>query len=58
MDHGCLDCTHEKRYHVDLINEGANLGESVDGVAVEGGNDLEVEDRTVCIFIHYTYQMH
>jgi hypothetical protein len=57
MDHGCLDCTHVKRYRVDLVNEGANLGESVDGVAVDGGNDSEVEDGTVCIFIECPYHM-
>ena len=52
MHHGCLDCTQVKQYHADLINEGANLGESV------GDNDSEVEGGMVCIPIQYTYYMH
>jgi hypothetical protein len=41
MKHGCMDCTHRKRYRSDLINEGAILENSVDGVAIEDiGNEL------------------
>ncbi|KAI0753968.1 hypothetical protein C8Q80DRAFT_1349911 [Daedaleopsis nitida] len=25
LEHGCLDCTHVKRYHSDLVEEGLNL---------------------------------
>ncbi|KAJ7473665.1 hypothetical protein B0H11DRAFT_2282525 [Mycena galericulata] len=30
MTHGCADCTHVKRYHCDLVNEGIVLGPNVD----------------------------
>jgi len=41
MKHGCMDCTHQKRYRSDLINEGAILENSVDGVAIKDtGNEL------------------
>ncbi|KAJ7481115.1 hypothetical protein B0H11DRAFT_2173387 [Mycena galericulata] len=33
MTHGCLDCTHLKRYKSDLLATGASLGDQVDGVA-------------------------
>ena len=41
MKHGCIDSTHQKRYRSDLLDEGAILEDSVDGVAIEGvGNEL------------------
>jgi hypothetical protein len=41
MKHGCIDCTHQKQYRSDLLDEGAILEDSVDGVAIEGvGNEL------------------
>jgi hypothetical protein len=41
MKHGCIDCTHRKRYRSDLLDEGVILEDSVDGVAIEGiGNEL------------------
>lgn len=44
MKHGCADCTHQKRYRSDLINEGAVLATRNDGVAdendTEGGDDV------------------
>ena len=41
MKHGCIDCTHQKRYRSDVLDEGAILEDSVDGVAIEGvGNEL------------------
>lgn len=35
MDHGCMDCTHAKRYHTDLVAEGfiAESDETENGVA-------------------------
>jgi hypothetical protein len=38
MHHGCVDCTHRKRYRVDLLAEGAildNTGENVAGMATD-----------------------
>ena len=42
MKHGCMDCTHRKRYRADLINKGAILDDAVDGVAVDGIGNEEV----------------
>lgn len=44
MTHGCLDCTHLKRYKSDLLATGASLGDRVDGLADDpsGGGDTEV----------------
>ena len=42
MKHGCMDCTHRKRYRADLINEGAILDDAVDGRAVDGIGNEEV----------------
>ena len=33
MHHGCIDCTHIKRYKEDLIAEGALLNDQEDEVA-------------------------
>ncbi|KAJ7859830.1 hypothetical protein B0H14DRAFT_3863971 [Mycena olivaceomarginata] len=33
MSHGCVECTHIKRYRSDLINEGVVLGADLDDVA-------------------------
>ena len=49
MHHGCMDCTHHKRYRVDLINEGVELNEAIDNVAelaVEG--EAEVCSSHIC----------
>ena len=38
MHHGCVDCTHRKRYRADLLAEGAildNAGENVAGLAAD-----------------------
>ena len=45
MHHGCIDCTHHKRYQVDLINEGAEFTEAIEDVAelaVEAGVAAQV----------------
>ncbi|KAF8184341.1 hypothetical protein K438DRAFT_1907877 [Mycena galopus ATCC 62051] len=34
MTHGCVDCTHIKRYHSDLVEEGAILGGDIDVVGM------------------------
>lgn len=50
MHHGCVDCTHRKRYRADLLAEGAildNTGENVAGLA----NDLQ-DGHQVC-YLHY-----
>ena len=57
MHHRCLDCTHIKQYHADLVNEGENLGESIDRLAVDGGNDSEVEDGMHFYSIHILYAL-
>ncbi|KAJ7746422.1 hypothetical protein B0H14DRAFT_3117475 [Mycena olivaceomarginata] len=33
MEHGCMDCTHLKRYKSDLGATGASLGDRIDGIA-------------------------
>ncbi|KAJ7301275.1 hypothetical protein DFH08DRAFT_795200 [Mycena albidolilacea] len=33
MEHGCMDCTHLKRYKSDLVATGASLGDRIDGIA-------------------------
>lgn len=35
LHHGCMDCTHCKRYRIDLVNEGADLDENVQAMAGE-----------------------
>ncbi|KAF8144855.1 hypothetical protein K438DRAFT_1992417 [Mycena galopus ATCC 62051] len=42
MSHGCVNCTHVKRYHSDLVSEGVVLGANLEGVA---GMDPEVNDN-------------
>ncbi|KAJ6455270.1 hypothetical protein C8R47DRAFT_1328937 [Mycena vitilis] len=37
MSHGCTECTHIKRYHSDLINEGAVLGADLDVAGMPPG---------------------
>jgi hypothetical protein len=53
MKHGCMDCTHRKRYRSDLINEGAILEGAVDGVAVEGTTDERDEAEVRILFPIY-----
>ncbi len=53
MEHACMDCTHQKCYWQDLIDEGANLGEEVSMIA--GDDDVEglegsSEEINVCLF--------
>ena len=43
MKHGCIDCTHRKRYRSDLLDEGAILEDSVDGVAIDSVSNDPVE---------------
>ena len=45
MVHGCMDCTHRKRYRADLIDEGAILGDNVGGIAVADDNDEHSGDE-------------
>ncbi|KAJ7848261.1 hypothetical protein B0H14DRAFT_3673455 [Mycena olivaceomarginata] len=33
MEHGCMDCTHLKRYKSDLVATGASLGDRIDEIA-------------------------
>ncbi|KAJ7480983.1 hypothetical protein FB451DRAFT_1030862 [Mycena latifolia] len=41
MTHGCLDCTHLKRYKADLLATGGALGDRVDSVAGDpSGGDI------------------
>lgn len=39
MKHGCMDCTHHKRYWADLIDEGAVLENEADRVVIDGMDD-------------------
>jgi hypothetical protein len=50
--HGCMDCTHRKRYRADLINEGTILGGTVDGVAAEGTDDQHGETQVRILFFN------
>lgn len=43
LHHGCMDCTHRKRYRADLVDEGAVLGENQEEVAKE--NELELDNN-------------
>lgn len=44
MTHGCMDCTHLKRYKSDLLSSGASLGDRVEGVAgASSGQDIPVK---------------
>jgi CxC5 like cysteine cluster associated with KDZ transposases len=45
MVHGCMDCTHRKRYRADLIDEGAILGDNVGGIAVADDDDEHSGDE-------------
>ncbi|KAJ7773618.1 hypothetical protein DFH07DRAFT_866044 [Mycena maculata] len=54
MTHGCMDCTHLKRYKSDLVSTGVTLGDRVDGVAGDpSGQDVipdvqgPIEQQTV-----------
>jgi hypothetical protein len=47
MSHGCVDCTHLKRYHSDLIADGVVLGDelNVAGVPAEANaNEVSESD--------------
>ncbi|KAJ7347200.1 hypothetical protein DFH08DRAFT_1001888, partial [Mycena albidolilacea] len=50
MTHGCVDCTHIKRYRSDLVNEGILLGtdlEDVAGMAASATDDNLAADDAV-----------
>jgi hypothetical protein len=51
MSHGCVECTHIKRYRSDLINEGVVLGADLDDVA---GIAASANDNNVGSFAIYT----
>ncbi|KAJ7465829.1 hypothetical protein B0H11DRAFT_1922105 [Mycena galericulata] len=53
MTHGCAECTHLKRYHSDLVNEGAVLGTDIDvaGMPLHGIGD-EVCSVWYSLIIH------
>ncbi|KAJ7458320.1 hypothetical protein B0H11DRAFT_2061707 [Mycena galericulata] len=45
MTHGCADCTHVKRYHCDLVNEGVILEPNIDVAGMPpASNDAEAGD--------------
>ena len=45
LTHGCLDCTHKKRYRTDLISEGGVLDEDQEGGNIAGGAEgIEVRE--------------
>ncbi len=41
LHHGCVDCTHQKRYRTDLVAEGANLDGDMQDVA---GGDIPPDE--------------
>ncbi|KAJ7695214.1 hypothetical protein B0H17DRAFT_1159076 [Mycena rosella] len=45
MDHGCINCTHIKRYTSDLIAEGAVLNGDETGGVVDGGDNSNTESE-------------
>jgi len=45
LEHQCLECTHEKRYLVDLVAEGINLNKPADSVA-----GIESMQEVYCFF--------
>ncbi|KAF8142439.1 hypothetical protein K438DRAFT_1911243 [Mycena galopus ATCC 62051] len=49
MSHGCVNCTHVKRYHSDLVNEGVVLGANLEVVA---GMGAEVNNNDVASEAH------
>ncbi|EKM48949.1 uncharacterized protein PHACADRAFT_107890, partial [Phanerochaete carnosa HHB-10118-sp] len=40
LQHGCMDCTHHKRYHTDLLDEGAVLDDDPESAGLAGAIDL------------------
>ena len=50
MEHGCMECTHRKRYRSDLEREGATIGDT-DLENVVAGDDLN-DDNTVSILFN------
>ncbi|KAF7333343.1 hypothetical protein MVEN_02349600 [Mycena venus] len=41
MSHACVECTHLKRYHADLVNEGVILGASHDVAGAPAGANID-----------------
>lgn len=54
MTHGCVDCTHSKRYKMDLEQEGLIIQETADGIA--DMVDIQVSQNllSTCSILDYT----
>ncbi|KAJ6528959.1 hypothetical protein B0H19DRAFT_1333647 [Mycena capillaripes] len=47
MSHGCVECTHVKRYRSDLINEGVVVGADLDVAEMPNSVNVEVPEDTM-----------